>query len=346
MKVAEIVSPMAIGFAEREIPVPEGDQVLVKISYAGICGTDLKIFDGSIPYYKQGLLKYPMIPGHEWSGVVSAVGDQVLGFSPGDRVTGECHIGCGKCNECLNGRTNICQRRVRVGIIGQDGGFAQYILLPERAIHSLPEGVTDKEGALVEPLTVALHALDKLDTLAGSNVLVFGLGPIGLLVCQVANVLGAAKVIGVDIDEGRIAFARRYGCDFVTSSTKEALRHEIEEITLGHGVDVIVEAAGVSSLFGQAIELIRPGGQISLVGLYSANVQCDANQLISKDVRLHGNMASARVWDRAIRLIESKKIIVQPLITQEFLFQDIKKAMETAYDKSEPSIKIMIKFGE
>lgn len=342
MKAAQFTAPLQIQLTEGNVPAPKGNDVLVKINYAGICGTDFKIFDGSIPYMKQGKLSYPTIPGHEWSGEVVETGPNVTTFKKGDRVTGECHIGCGKCEDCLNGRTNVCFSRKRVGIIGHDGAFSQYLIISEKALHLLPPHVSAMEGALVEPLTVALHAMDKLDSVAGSNIVVFGLGPIGLLICQVAKVMGAAHIIGVDLDDKRLSIAKQVGCDTVTNKSNNDLAEFLNVITGGEGVHVVVEATGVKALFANAINIVRPGGQISLVGLYDGKVEVDATQLITKDIRLYGNMASARVWDRAIRLMQSKKIDVNPLITHVFPFEKIQDAMNLAYHKSKGSIKVLL----
>jgi 2-desacetyl-2-hydroxyethyl bacteriochlorophyllide A dehydrogenase len=343
MKAAEIVSTKKIQIAESLVPELTDDQVLVRVKYAGICGTDLKIYDGTIPYVKQGLLKYPVIPGHEWSGEVVKTGPKVAAFQKGDRVTGECHIGCAKCDDCISGRANICPNRIRMGIINHNGAFAQYAVVPERALHRLPPTVSDLEGALVEPLTIALYALDKLDTVAGSHILVFGLGPIGILVSQVAKAMGAAYIIGVDVDENRLELGKRLGCDSVTSQKGEGLIAEIEKITGGHGVDIVVEATGVKSLLALAVDLIRPGGQISLLGLYDGKVEFDATQAITKDLKIYGNMASARVWERAIKLIASRRVDVKALVTHQFPFEEIPQAMHTAYYKLDDSLKVIVK---
>jgi D-arabinose 1-dehydrogenase-like Zn-dependent alcohol dehydrogenase len=139
MKAAMIVAPHSIKIVEVPIPAPAENEVLVQVKYAGICGTDLKIYDGSIPYIKEGLLSLPTIPGHEWSGEVVEVGERVNKVKVGDRITGECHIGCGVCSLCLEGRSNLCPDRMRVGIIRKAGAFAEYLTIPEQGVHLLPK---------------------------------------------------------------------------------------------------------------------------------------------------------------------------------------------------------------
>jgi L-iditol 2-dehydrogenase len=344
MKAAKVISPMAIELAEVPIPIPSEDEVLIRVKYAGICGTDLKIYDGSISYAKEGLLSYPTIPGHEWSGEVVEVGSKVTKIKVGDRVTGECHIGCGTCDFCLNGKTNICPDRIRVGIIKKAGAFAEYVTITERAVHILPPPVSYEEGALVEPLTIALHALDKLENISGSSVLVFGLGPIGLLVSQLARTMGATMIIGVDTNPERLSDGVEAGCDYVTSLTEGALKQYVLDTTEGRGVNIVVEAAGVSALFSLSIELVSPGGQISLLGLSHGKAEITVTQIIAKDLKIFGNMASARVWERAINLIATKRINLEALKQTILPFENCKKAMDMAYGKENKPTKVLIEF--
>jgi 2-desacetyl-2-hydroxyethyl bacteriochlorophyllide A dehydrogenase len=347
MKAGSVLSPGKAQIVERPIPQPDGDQVLIKLKYAGICGTDLKIYDGTIPYLEQGLLSYPVIPGHEWSGEVVKVGANVRRIQPGDRVTGECHIGCGRCDDCLQGRYNRCADRVRVGILGHDGGFAEYIVIPEKAVHILPGDVSYRDGCLTEPLTVALYALDRLEKLSGSHVLVLGLGPIGLLVCQAARAMGAASITGVDLDEYRRRLGLQYGgCDQVADGSAERLQTMLKAITGNHGIDVVVEASGAASLIHQALQWVRPGGQVSLVGLYKGSTEIDANLIVTKDIRLIGNMASPRVWERALRLMNSRRVNPASIVTHTFPFEQWPAALEAAYKRQGNPIKVIIQFEE
>lgn len=341
MKAAQINQSMSIRTIEAERPKAGPGELLIKVKTVGICGTDLKLFDGSISYLKDGLLEFPHIPGHEWAGEVVEVGTVSSKFQPGDRVTGECHIGCGSCEECSNGRQNICDNRLRFGIL-QDGGLAEYIVLPEKAAHKIPNHVTDEEAALVEPLTVALYAMDKLEKVAGATVLITGLGPIGLLVSEVARIMGAACIIGADINPHALQQGKEMGCDVVIDSSKENLEERMMTLTDGLGPEIIIEATGVNRLFPSILNIARVGGQISLIGLYSNKVELDANLIIRKDLRVNGNMASARVWERAIRLISSKKLDISNIITHKFSIEDVDRAFKKAYDKEDNVTKVMI----
>jgi len=343
MKAATVVAPHTIKIIEAKVPVPDENEVLVQVKYAGICGTDLKIYDGTIPYMKEGQLSFPAIPGHEWSGEVVGVGEKVKKVKIGDRITGECHIGCGVCNFCLEGKSNLCPDRMRVGIIGKAGAFAEYLTIPEKGVHLLPSSMSFEEGALVEPLTIALYSLDKIEKIAGASVLVFGLGPIGLLVSQLARSMGATTIIGVDTNPERLRDGMIVGCDDVTSLTMEDLRNYIFDKTKGEGVNVVIEAAGIPELLSLSIEMASLGGQISLLGLYHQNADIPTSQVITKDLRIYGNMASARVWDRAINLIATKRIKLDSITNHILPFEEIQEAMNLAYNK-EKAAKITIEF--
>ncbi|MFF2854783.1 zinc-binding dehydrogenase [Peribacillus sp. NPDC058002] len=344
MKAAVVVAPHSIKMTEVPIPTPAENEVLVQVKYAGICGTDLKIYDGSIPYIKEGLLSFPTIPGHEWSGEVVGVGERVSKVKIGDRITGECHIGCGVCNFCLDGRNNLCPDRIRVGIIRKAGAFAEYLTIPERGAHLLPSSMSYQEGALVEPLTVALYSLGKIENITGASVLIFGLGPIGLLVCQLARSMGATTIIGVDTNPDRLREGIIGGCDDVTSLTGQDLRNYVFDKTEGKGVNVVIEAAGIPKLLALSIELASLGGQISLLGLYHQNAEVATSQIIAKELRIYGNMASARVWERAINLIATKRIKLDSITNHILPFKKIQEAMNLAYNKESKVTKITIEF--
>ncbi|TQR15538.1 zinc-dependent alcohol dehydrogenase [Psychrobacillus soli] len=342
-KKMKIVSPLEIKITDQKIPKLQNGEVLIRITHTGICGTDLKIFDGTIPYVKEGTLKYPHTPGHEWVGIIENVGPEVdPTIQIGDRVTGECHIGCGHCEDCANGRSNVCQKRARIGILGVDGSFGNFMVFPNKAVHKIPDTISDKQAVLIEPLTVATFALDKLEKVPGSTLVIFGLGPIGLLVSEVARVMGAAKVIGIDMNSQRMETALRMGCDIVLNAGDPDLSVKVKEATYQKGPDIIVEASGVGSVLSLSLNLIRAGGQLSLIGLYRDDVTLDANLILTKDLKIHGNMASARVWERAIRLLESGKLNIDSLITHRFPFENSDEAFATAYYKKEESIKVIV----
>lgn len=345
MKKVQIDRPKSVQIINSKIPKVKPNEILVKVKTVGICGTDLKIYDGSISYIQEGQLELPHTPGHEWVGTVEETGTLVTEFNVDDKVTGECHIGCGMCDACSNGRQNICAKRLRYGIL-QDGSMTEYIVIPEKAAHKIPKHITDEEACLVEPLTVALYALDKLKEVAGSTILITGLGPIGALVSEIARLMGASFIIGADINPYALQMGKRLGCDEVIDTSKSDLQTEVNLLTKNIGPDIIIEATGVETLMPEILNMIKASGQISLIGLYQEDVKINANLIISKDIKIDGNMASARVWERAINLISSGKIDVSKIITHQYSIDEVGAAFETAYNKAGKVSKVIINMDE
>lgn len=341
MKVAQICAPKLIKINNTEMPKLNSGELLIKVKSVGICGTDLKLYDGTISYLKEGSLELPHIPGHEWVGEVVEAKDISSEFKPGDRVTGKCHIGCGRCEDCYNGRENICKNRIRFGIL-QDGSLSEYITFSEKAAYKIPQHVTDEEAVLIEPLTIALYSMDRLENIVGSTILISGLGPIGLLVSKIASKMGAGKVIGVDVDSHAIRMGKNSGCDELINLSIEKFDERVNEITKEVGPEIIVEATGSSNLLPKLLNITKYGGQISLIGMYNKEPLINANLIITKDIQINGNMASARVWQRAINLLSEQKINVNDIITHRYPKEEIKTAFQTAHEKKDNVTKVLI----
>src|SRR5215213_4750681 len=233
MHAIEFHGAERLELVERPDPAPAAGQLLIAPSAVGICGTDVEIFEGSLAYFRMGIAEYPIVPGHEWTGVVVDVGAGVTGFAPGDQIVGEVAIGCGVCVRCRAGRSHLCARRTETGIVHMDGAMASLLRFPAAYAHRV-----DFEGAaLVEPTSVALHAVRRGDV-GGQSVLVVGAGPIGLLVAQCARAEGASAV----------------GIDRFVAGDEDA-------------IDVVVLCAGGPGAIRFALDAVRPGGTVVAVGL-------------------------------------------------------------------------------
>ena len=342
MKAIVFTAPNQLELQDVPPPKPRDGEVLVRIICVGICGTDLQLFDGSSGYLKQGLLNYPFIPGHEWTGEIVQCGPGVKNFQPGDRVTGECHLGCGECEFCSQGQPNQCLHRTRVGILGKQGACAEFLTMPARSVHQLPPDVDDREGTLTEPLSVALYALNKADSLAGKTVAVFGLGTIGTLVLQVAIRSGASVCIGLDVLSERLERLRQDLDALTFHADEEHLREHIHQLA-PQGIDVVIEASGVPQNLESCLEVVKPGGAVCLVGLYHGQqVAIHPDRLVSKDIRVFGNMASAKVWERALRMLGQRQIDSSACITHVIPFQDALSAFRLAASRKANVMKVII----
>ena len=224
MKAAVLTGVKKFNYMNVEKPELKPGEVLIKVKAVGICGTDMELYYGTMPFFKTGLSKYPLIPGHEWSGVVEKLGTEVTTFKSGDKVTGDVSIGCGKCINCKRGLYNLCTNRREVGISGgKDGAFAEFIVIPEQFTYKLPDTVSFDSAALTEPTATVVKSIYKAPIRLGDIVLVLGTGAIGLMGLQAAIAAGAGYTIIVGRKEPKLKIAKQFGADRVVNILKENL---------------------------------------------------------------------------------------------------------------------------
>ena len=299
---------------EIPAPTPALGEVLVRVAACGICGSDVHGYDGS-----SGRRVPPIVMGHEASGKVAAVGHGVTGFSEGDRVTVDSTIYCGACSFCLRGEVNLCDDRQVLGVSCSDyrraGAFAEYVAVPPRILHRLPENLSFAEAAMAEPVAVAVHAVSLTRVAPNSTALVMGAGTIGLLILQALRAAGCSRVVVADIDRSHLKLAEKAGATAVLCATGPDLVAEVLRFAVGTGVDVAVEAVGKNETVNTAIECVRKGGSVTLVGNISPEVTIPLQKVVSRQIRLQGSCASAGEYPRAIELLASGAIDVKSLIT-------------------------------
>ena len=299
--------------ADLPEPVPGRGEVLVRVAACGICGSDVHGYDGS-----SGRRIPPIVMGHEASGVVARVGEGVNSVSEGDRVTFDSTVYCGECPQCLRGEVNLCDRRQVLGVSCGDyrrsGAFAEFVAVPARILYKLPDNLSYAEAAMLEAVAVALHAVSLVPIGSDSSGLVVGAGTIGLLVQQALRVAGCTRVFVADVDRSRLALSESLGATAALYSG-DGLLDRITSLTGGKGVDVAVEAVGISQTVGAAINSVRKGGSVVLVGNIAPEVTIALQKVVSRQLRLQGSCASAGEYPRALELVSSRQIQVQPLIT-------------------------------
>ncbi|HEY6886716.1 MAG TPA: alcohol dehydrogenase catalytic domain-containing protein [Solirubrobacter sp.] len=343
MRAIEFHGAEVLEIVERPDPVPGEGQLLIAPTGVGICGTDIEIFDGSLAYFRMGIASYPIVPGHEWTGTVVDVGPGVSGFGPGDRVVGEVAIGCGVCVRCLAGRAHLCARRTETGIVHMDGAMASRMLYP--AAHAHRVELEPRAGALVEPTSVALHAVRR-GRVAGQRVLVVGAGPIGLLAAQCARAEGAASVVVTDTREDRLTLAAALGFPRATTLPGEdelhasitpsggwgdaaAMRAVLDAIGEQDLIDVAILCAGGPAAIAAAFAAVRPGGTVVAVGLSGApTIPFDWDGMVVRDVDLIGVLGSVGYWPDAIELISSGRVKTEPLVTGAYPLDRTRDALE------------------
>lgn len=300
--------------ADVPVPVVGAQDVLVRVAACGICGSDVHGYDGS-----SGRRIPPIVMGHEAAGVVAGVGSEVRGFRVGDRVTFDSTVFCGECEFCRRGEVNLCDNRQVIGVscgeYRRAGAFAEFVAVPERVVYRLPDGLGFAEAAMLEAVSVALHAVRVSELKGGETALVIGAGMIGLLTLQAARAAGCSRVLIADVDETRLKLAAELGADATLLASGDALVQEVMRLTSGRGVDVVLEAVGRDETVTGAIECVRKGGTVTLVGNIAPKVTLPLQRVVTRQIRLQGSCASAGEYGLAMELMAAGKIKVGPLIT-------------------------------
>jgi L-iditol 2-dehydrogenase len=300
--------------ATLPVPVPEPSDVLVQVAACGICGSDVHGYDGT-----SGRRIPPLVMGHEAAGTIAAVGSQVNGFAVGDRVTFDSTVYCGACAFCRKGEINLCDDRQVVGVSCGDysraGAFAEYVTVPARIVYKLPENLSFAEAAMLEAVSVALHAVAVSKLEGGETALVIGAGMIGLLTLQAARAAGCSRVFVADIDATRLKSASELGADETILASGAELTRGILQLTEGRGVDVVLEAVGRNETIAASIDCVRKGGTVTLIGNITPQVNLPLQKVVSRQIRLQGSCASCGEYPEAMELMAAGKIRVDSLIT-------------------------------
>ena len=325
-------------------PTPGPGELLVKVAACGICGSDVHGYDGS-----SGRRIPPIVMGHEASGRIAASGPQVTGWSEGDRVTFDSTISCGTCWYCSRGQINLCDRRQVLGVSCSDyrcaGAFAEYVIVPERIVYRLPESLSFSEAAMLEAVAVAVHAVQLSQISPGDRALVLGAGMIGLLTLQALRVTGCTSVYVADIDDSRLKLAKEVGATATFRATGDELISEIRRLTSGAGVDVALEAVGIDATVRAAIDSVRKGGTVTLIGNVTPEVTLPLQKAVTRQIRLQGSCASAGEYPRAIELVTAGAIKVRPLITAVAPLDEGPRWFERLYSREPNLMKVVLTPG-
>jgi L-iditol 2-dehydrogenase len=330
-----------LALASVERPIVGPNDVLVSVRACGICGSDIHGYDGST-----GRRIPPLVMGHESAGVVAEVGTNVTAVRPGDHVALDSLLSCGECELCRNGQTNMCAGRRILGVacdeFRQQGAFAEFIVVPQQAIYPVPNDLPFEHAALVEPVSVALHAVGRLRINLGDSAVVVGSGMIGLLVIQALKIAGCDEVIAIDLDDDRLRLAAELGASATFNGAKSDAVAAVLERTGGKGVDVALEVVGAAKPLATAIACTRRGGQIGLVGNLSAEVPLPLQVVVTRELTLTGTLASAGEYPRAIELIASGAIRVEPLISAVAPLAEGPQWFERLYAREPGLLKVVL----
>jgi D-arabinitol dehydrogenase (NADP+) len=327
MKAAVVLQPKRIETQELPIPIPAPNELLVKVMASGICGTDVHIFQGEY------LGSYPIIPGHEFAGVVERVGSAVSRYKAGDRVAVEPNLPCDNCVNCLNNRQNFCLNWQAVGVT-RSGGMAQYVSVPEKAVFNTDD-LPFEQGAFMEPLSCVLHGLERLDLQMASRVALLGAGPIGLLLLQGLRLNGVTEVVVVDKNTDRATFARSMGAD-ISLTRLDDLEQD--------AYDAVVDATGAVEVMSRTMDFVRPGGKILLFGVPPAGqrINIEAFPIFRKGLTILSSFTSLHNSYQALGLLKSKTVLVEKLISHRLPLEELQRGIKLIEKGNELVYKVVI----
>ncbi|KXG76535.1 Sorbitol dehydrogenase [Fervidicola ferrireducens] len=343
MKAVVFYGPGDMRYEDVPKPVPKEGEVLIKVKYASICGSDIE-------EYKIGSdrARPPLIFGHEFSGEVVEVGPGVSKERIGQRVSVNPILYCGKCYYCKKGLINLCNNRRSVGrTLGIerkrcDGGFAEYVCLPEFSLVPLKEGVTYEEGALLEPLAVCYCAAKEGNFEKGENVLVIGTGPIGLMIIQYLKILGSGKIAATDVVDFRLDAAKKCGADYTINVKNESLEKALE-LTDNVGFDRVIVTAGAPSVINDSIKLGRNGGGIVLVSLIRENVEINPTDIVGRKLSIYGSYMFTNEMNEVMDFIVEKKLDVNNIISSVHPLSETPELFKMLASGNNREIKVLLK---
>jgi len=330
-------------FEIQEVATPRlgALDVLIQVMACGICGSDVHGMNGST-----GRRRPPIIMGHEASGVISSVGSEVQNWTVGDRVTFDSTVYCAQCHFCEQGRINLCDQRRVLGVSCDEyrrhGAFAEYVAVPQHIVYRLPKAVSFAQGAMVEAVSIAVHAVSRTALSPGDTAVVVGTGVIGLFVVQALRAAGCERVIAIDVDQGRLDLAQSLGAELSLNPRKVDVLEAVLDHTEGRGAHVAYEVVGMASTVQSAISVLRKGGQLALVGNLSPSVEFPLQSVVTRELTLLGSCASCGEYPDCLDLMAQQKIKVDPLISAQAPLIEGAAWFKRLYDREPGLIKVIL----
>lgn len=326
-----------------DLPEPEcgPEDLKVQVKACGICGSDVHGFDGS-----SGRRIPPLVMGHEAAGIVTEVGPQVTQFAIGDRVTFDSTVSCGKCHFCKAGSINLCENRQVLGVscneFRRQGAFAQYVTVPQRIAYKIPDNLPFEHAAMIEAVSIAVHATNRTPKHLGGSVVVVGAGMIGLLCIQTLKYAGFSKVIAVDLEEEKLELAKTLGATHSINARNNDVVAKVMELTNGRGADASMEVVGAKPTVNTCFQVVRRGGSVTLVGNLAPTVELPLQTVVTREISVYGSCASNGEIPQCIELLSSGAIKVQPLITATARLDETANWFDRLYAGEKGAMKVIV----
>jgi len=327
----------------KEMPTPEigENEVLIEVKACGICGSDVHGMDGS-----SGRRHPPLIMGHEAAGVIVKTGDKVRDFSKGERVTFDSTIYCGECYYCRRGLINLCDNRRVLGVspkeYRQHGAFAEYVAVPAHILYRLPEGLSFEQAAMVEPVSIAFHAVGLTPITLNDTAVVIGAGMVGIFVIQALRAAGCGKIIAVDLEKSKLDLALKLGADYVLQAGEVDVAEEVRKLTDGRGATIALEVVGNTAAINTAISSLRKGGALTIVGNIAATVEFPLQEVVTRQISINGSCSSCGEYPACLDMIARGSINVDALISSIAPLSEGAQWFERLYHQEQGLMKVIL----
>ncbi|WP_432403113.1 zinc-binding alcohol dehydrogenase family protein [Wukongibacter sp. M2B1] len=338
MKSIKVTEPFKIEICDVEKPeIRTGKEVLVKVKAAGVCGSDMHIYHGTSP-----VATYPRVIGHEVVGIVEEIGEDVSKIKSGDHVIVDPVVSCGKCYACKIGRQNVCSS-LKVRGVHEDGGYREFMVVPEDSLHVLSKDLPWEEAVMIEPFTIGAQVCSRGELTKDDTVFIMGAGPVGQCVLQVAKKIGAKCIIS-DLTESRLEKARKLGADLVINAGIEDVKEIIMKETNNEGVPVVIDAVCTTASFENAFDYVTTAGRILVLGLNKKPSQIAQLNIMAKELDVRGSRLHNNKFPEVVKWFNNREIVAKDMISHVFQFTDIYKAIELIENSSIENQKVILKF--
>jgi len=338
MKAVRVITPNNLEICEVPMPkIINGDEVLIKVKAAGICGSDIHIYHGTSP-----VATYPRVIGHEVVGEVQEIGEKVTKLQVGDHVVMDPVVGCGECYPCSMGRPNVCSY-LKVRGVHLDGGYQEYIVLPESGTHKISKELGWEEAVLIEPFTIAAQIMSRGEVTKKDTVFIMGAGPVGLCAVQAVRRIGARCIIS-DLVDTRLELAKKMGADITINPSKQNVEEIIMNETNDLGVSVVIDAVCIPQTFEQAVKLASSAGRVVLLGFTDSPSKIAQLDIVKKELDIKGSRLHSNKFPQVIEWFNKKEVDPKLLISHVFNFKDIKKAIAQVENNPIETYKVILKF--
>jgi len=337
MKAAYVVDECKVEIKDIEIPKIKDNEVLIKVKTVGICGSDLHLFKGTHAFRKP-----PVVLGHEVAGEIVKIGKNVTKFKVGDRVTVEPHIGCGECEFCEKDLVNLCINKKAPGTPGWIGTFAEYFNAPEDVVYKIGDNISYEMGTLVEPLAVAVHAIDRITVPEKDTIVILGSGTIGLLTLVAAKEAGYQNIICTDTQQFNLDMASKHGAALALNPLEVDVVEKVKEFTNGRGADVAIVCAGAPGIVDQASSLVRKRGEVGIVAMITEQIPVNTYNFVFNEITLFGAMTyETKDFVKASKMI-NEGLDLKDFITQKMTLEQTEEGLNILNEKKENVVKIII----